>query len=52
MWWIKKFPDSTTIRDKITGPNITIARNALQLQKDITCIYTKHQENMTFAYYV
>lgn len=33
--------------DKISSPNI-VALSAFQ--KDITCMYAKHQENMTSAY--
>lgn len=36
--------------DKISSPNIMVALN--EFQEDVTCIHTKHKENMTSAYYV
>lgn len=34
--------------NKISSPNIMVALSAFQ--KDITCMYAKHEENMTSAY--
>lgn len=35
--------------NKISSPNKMVALNEFQ---DVTCIHTKHKENMTSAYYV